>query len=110
MIYKLLLLSFLFLVLLASSIQARSPWLGQDKVMHFLTSAYLTYWNYGLYHDVMDNSQESSLIVSVSVTAFLGTGKELSDKHLKKTRFSWHDMAYNGAGIIFGVYLIKNMR
>ena len=109
---KLKVLSLLLLILIISitSLQANSPWLGRDKAMHFLTSAYLTYWNYGWSHDVMEQSENSSLFFSISLTSFLGFGKEFSDQHIKKTGWSWQDMAYNGAGIVFGLVLVKNLR
>lgn len=105
-----LVLIILLSFILISVLNARSPWLGKDKAMHFLTSAYLTYWNYGIFHDILDESEDRSMFFSISLTTFLGTSKELSDKYIKRTRFSWYDMAYNGAGIVFGVFLIKNLR
>ncbi len=107
---KVMLLIITLSLLIVSTLQARSPWLGKDKAMHFLTSAYLTYWSYGISHDILGETENRSLVLSVSLTTFLGAGKELSDKHIKKTRWSWYDMAYNGAGIVFGVILIKNLR
>ena len=103
---------FLLLILIISctSLQASSPWLGRDKAMHFLSSTYLTYWNYGINYDIIGHSENSSLFLSISLTTFLGFSKEFSDKHLKKTAWSWQDMAYNGAGIIFGIVLVKNLR
>lgn len=88
-------------------VQASSPWLGSDKPMHLIGSAYLVYWNYHLASEVFEYSHQNSLMFSVSLTSFLGTGKELSDKYIKKTRFSWHDMAYNAAGIAIGVLIIE---
>ncbi len=107
---KVFFLIILMLFFLASCLQARSPWLGRDKAMHFLASAYLTYWNYGFSRDILNETEDKSLVVSISLTSFLGFSKELSDKHIKRTRFSWHDMAYNGAGILFGIFLIKNIQ
>ena len=105
----------IFLVLivtlaLCSVLNARSEWLGRDKPMHFVTSAFMTYWSYGMSRDILDQSENNSLIISVSLTSMLGAGKELSDKHIKRTRWSWHDMAYNGAGILFGVLMIYTLR
>ncbi len=110
MIGKITLLTIMLCLISISCLQASSPWLGRDKAMHFLTSAYLTYWNHGLYNDIFEGSDDISLVFAVSLTSFAGTGKEISDRYVKKTKFSWHDMAYNAAGIVFGVLLIKNLK
>lgn len=107
---KSLLILILILIAFSCSLQARSPWLGQDKAMHFLTSAFLTYWSYGIFDDVLNEPESRSLGYSISLTAFLGISKELSDKYIKETRFSWYDMAWNGAGIVLGIILINNLR
>ncbi|MBW6516692.1 MAG: hypothetical protein K0B81_08795 [Candidatus Cloacimonetes bacterium] len=110
MLIKSLLLLLLIAIFFTASLQARSEWLGKDKAMHFMTSAFLTYWNYGFSNDILNQSENNSYLYSISLTTFLGFSKEFSDKHIKKTRWSWHDMAYNGAGIVFGIILIKNLR
>ena len=107
---KMLITFVVIIFILSTPLLAKSPWLGQDKAMHFLTSAYLTYWNYGLSRDIIQRSDDSSIVFAVSLTTLLGTGKECSDKFIKRTKFSWHDMAYNTAGVLFGVYIIKNVR
>ncbi len=97
-------------ILLIASLQAKSKWLGEDKVMHFTGSAFLTYWNYGVSNDIMEFSSDKSVYFAVSFSLALGTVKEYSDKKLKKTGFSWHDLIYDTAGIITGIVLINNLR
>lgn len=96
--------------MLIASLQAKSKWIGEDKVLHFTGSAFLTYWNYGMSKDILGCSSEKSVYFAVSFTLLLGTAKEYSDKKLKDTGFSWHDMAYDAAGIIAGLVLINNLR
>lgn len=110
MFWKSLVIIILLSVVFCTTLDARSEWLGRDKGMHFVTSAYLTFWTHGMSNDIFENSENQSLIISVSLTSMLGAGKELSDKYIKKTRWSWPDMVYNGAGILFGVFLIKALR
>ena len=100
----------IIIILLVVSLQAKSKWLGGDKVMHFTGSAFLTYWNYGMSEDILENSSEGSIYFAVSFTLALGTAKEYSDKKLKSTGFSWHDIAYDAAGVIAGLVLINNLR
>lgn len=86
----------------------KSNWLGKDKVMHFSGSAFLTVWNYGLYHKCLSNKKDQSLVLSVSITSFMGLGKECTDLHWKKSGWSWYDLVYDFAGIGFGCILINN--
>ncbi len=100
----------IIIILLAASLPAKSKWLGEDKVLHFTGSAFLTYWNYGINKDILDHSHKESIYFAVSFTLALGTAKEYSDKKLKKTDFSWQDLAYDTAGVIVGIVLINNLR
>ena len=100
----------IFLILVVSSVSAKSKWLGKDKVLHFTGSAFLTYWNCGMSEDIIDQSPQTSRYFAVSFTLALGTAKEYSDKRLKDTGFSWHDLAYDAAGIVVGLVLINNLR
>ncbi len=95
---------------MAASLPAKSKLLGEDKVLHFTGSAFLTYWNYGMNKDILEHSHKKSIYFAASITLALGTGKEYSDKKLKKTGFSWHDLAYDTAGVIVGIVLINNLR
>ena len=85
-------------------------WGGKDKVMHCVGSTFLTYWNYNFSRDILGQSHSESLIISISFTTVLGFAKESSDKHLKTTGFSWHDIAYDLAGIGLGMIIINNTR
>jgi len=89
---------------------AKNPWLGQDKAAHFTCSTFLTYWNYGVAYDILGNNRPNSLLISVNLTAMLGIAKEYSDKKITKTGWSWHDLAYDLAGIACGLVLINNLR
>ncbi len=100
----------ILIILLAVSLPAKSKWLGEDKVLHFTGSAFLTYWNYGMNKDILGHSSKESVYFAVSFTLALGTAKEYSDKKLKKTGFNWYDLAYDTAGVIAGIVLINNLR
>jgi len=95
---------------MVSSLPAKSKWLGKDKVLHFTGSAILTYWNYGISKDILEQSPAKSTYFAASFTLALGTAKEYSDNKLKDTGFSWHDLAYDAAGIVVGLVLINNLR
>ena len=98
------------LVLLISCLPAENPWLGRDKVAHFTTSAFLTYWNFGMSRDILQVNKNNSLIFSVNITALMGISKEISDKYIVKSEWSWHDIAYDTAGILAGLIIINNVK
>jgi len=104
----------LIILLLSSLLLADSPfdkkteWLGKDKIMHFSGSAFLTVWNYGLFHDCLSNSKDNSLLISFSITSFMGICKEYSDLKLTTSGWSWYDLFYDFAGIGFGFILQNN--
>jgi putative lipoprotein len=106
---KLVFLIFLIFILICS-LQADSKWLGKDKALHFTGSAFITYWNYGVSKDIMNNTKDESIYFAVSFTALLGAGKEFGDKKTKRTNWGWQDITYNIVGIAFGIFLINNMR
>ncbi len=97
-------------VLLISCLPAENPWLGRDKVAHFTTSAFLTYWNFGMSRDILQSDRNNSLILAVNFTALMGVSKEISDKYIAETEWSWQDIAYDIAGIFAGLILINNLR
>ncbi|MCF7858441.1 MAG: hypothetical protein K9N07_03840 [Candidatus Cloacimonetes bacterium] len=100
----------LILVLLSISLAAKSKWTGEDKVLHYTGSAFLTYWNYGVCKDILDQSSGNSTYFAVTFSLALGTAKEVTDNKFKNTGFSWQDLVYDTAGIITGIILINNLR
>lgn len=96
-------------ILLALVLPAQASWTGRDKVAHFLGSAYLCYWQQGMWQDAADLQHRESITLAVSFTGILGAGKELSDKHLGTTGWSWEDLVYDCAGIAAGLILINNL-
>jgi putative lipoprotein len=95
------------IIFLVGNLMAENPWLGKDKVAHFAASTFFTCWSYGLSRDFMESGKHSSYVFSVGFTAFLGCCKEFSDKNILKTKWSWHDIAYDVAGIAAGLILIS---
>ncbi len=100
----------LIILFFVSALSAKSDWITKDKFMHFGASAFITYWNYGVSKDIINNSHKNSLYISVSFTTFLGATKETNDKLIKKTSWNWKDFIYDVAGISFGLVMINNLR
>jgi uncharacterized protein YfiM (DUF2279 family) len=100
----------LIFLIIFTQILSTTPIIQQDHVLHFAGSAFLTYWSYEFSGDVFHFSHKKSLFYSVNLTALLGIGKETSDKHIKKTKFSWKDVSANALGIVAGVIIIQQAR
>ncbi|MCB5231352.1 MAG: hypothetical protein WCX83_00990 [Candidatus Cloacimonas sp.] len=110
-IYKVAIVLTLFFALgVGNKMYACGKYFSKDKIAHMAISTTLTYWNYEWSREALKQNDTNSVIYSVSITALIGTGKEVSDKYVKKTKFSWPDMIYNGAGIALGIVIAKNMR
>jgi uncharacterized protein YfiM (DUF2279 family) len=79
----------------------RDPWLGEDKVYHFLTSSVI---GAAATKIAVNNNAApcDAVFIGISTTFVIGSGKEWYDKTVKKTFFSWKDMAWNIAGGTLG--------
>lgn len=106
---KQMILIILFVILI-SSLPARNPWLGRDKIAHFTASTFLTYWSFGVSNDFLQQNKLNSVILSANFSALLGVAKESSDKYLLRSDWSWQDIAYDIAGILAGLVLVNNLR
>lgn len=73
-------------------------WFGADKAKHFATSAALA----AAFVDTSNNRDCENVIVSVSAVLVIGTGKEIYDKNIKRTYFSYKDMIWNFLGSSLG--------
>ena len=82
------------------------PWLGRDKLLHFVGSAVVQGAAYSLFHrDARYTvaAQRASL-----VTVAVGVGKELYDlRHPSRHRASWRDLAWDGAGGVAATVVAK---
>jgi uncharacterized protein YfiM (DUF2279 family) len=92
-------------LVLAKPIQPVSDrWFSQDKFLHFYFSATIAGLGYHVYADQMKRDEGSGKVISVSLTALIGLGKEIYDQK-KKNQFSWKDLAWDGLGIAVGYLL-----
>ena len=48
-----------------------------------------------------------AVLIGISTTFVIGSGKEWYDKKVKKTLFSWKDMAWNIAGGTLGSFAVS---
>jgi uncharacterized protein YfiM (DUF2279 family) len=87
---------------------ASDKWFAQDKLLHFYFSATIAGLSYHVYADQMKRDGDRGKIISVSLTALIGLGKELYDKK-KKNQFSWKDLAWDGLGLAAGYLLFVQL-
>ena len=79
--------------------------LDEDKVDHFLASAYIAVFTYYVLKDQSSLSDESALVAAAGLSFSIGLGKELYDKKSGKGRASCKDIAANLCGIAAGILL-----
>ncbi len=78
-------------------------WIAQDKFLHFYFCASIVGLSYYTLVNRLHQEENQSRIFSVSLTAFVGLGKEFYDKK-KKGHFSWKDLCWDGAGLTVGYF------
>lgn len=82
----------------------KDEWFSSDKFLHFSVSMNLVGLTYHVHHRQLGRDEDEGRVLSVSLTALAGLGKEIYDKK-RKGNFSWKDLIYDAAGIGAG-YLI----
>jgi uncharacterized protein YfiM (DUF2279 family) len=83
--------------------QERDSWLGQDKLKHFFVAGYSYTVSFaGLQAAGASRKQQQS-------GAAGSVGKEVLDRR-RGSRFSYRDLAWDGAGIILASVLMNNVR
>jgi uncharacterized protein YfiM (DUF2279 family) len=79
-------------------------WFAQDKFLHFSACAAITGLTYHFYVNRLNRGEDRGKVYAISLTCFVGIGKELYDKK-RKGRFSWKDLCWDGLGLAAGYFL-----
>lgn len=84
-----------------TSLNKHDSWLGEDKVYHLLTASAI---GAASTKAAVNNGVApcDAVLIGISASITIGAGKELYDKNIKKTFFSWKDMFWNFAGGALG--------
>lgn len=79
----------------------KDDWYGIDKLAHFSVSAAIAagVTNYKERHG---SSGCAAARMGFAITLSIGAGKELYDKKIKKTFWSWEDMTWDAIGATVG--------
>jgi uncharacterized protein YfiM (DUF2279 family) len=84
----------------------RDFWLGRDKFFHWGASAVLAVSAYGVYHFIGRLSDNESMALASTATLTIGLAKEDFDTYVKKSFFSYKDLAADGVGIVTGLLFV----
>jgi uncharacterized protein YfiM (DUF2279 family) len=89
--------------------QNEDPWFAMDKFLHVAASASITGLSYHVYHCQYHNPLDRSVYFSLSLAGASGIGKELYDIRIRKTHWSWKDIAADGVGMAIGYLLFIHL-
>jgi len=95
-------------VMVQPMVPVSDQWFSRDKFLHFYFSATIAGLSFHVYTDQMKRNETQGRVISVSLTALIGLGKELYDKK-KKNQFSWKDLAWDGLGLAAGYLLFVQL-
>lgn len=83
--------------------RADDPWFGPDKAKHFVAGALMGAGGtaVALHNDADD---PEAVLVGVGFAITVGAGKEWVDRNVRKTFWSWKDLAWDLAGAAAGAF------
>ena len=87
----------LFLLGCATVNHPDDNWFARDKAYHFAAASAI-----GAGATFMAGSEDAAPVIGVGVAMSFGAGKELYDREVKKTYWSWKDLAWDLAGAVAG--------
>lgn len=77
------------------------PWLSQDKFLHLAASGSIAAGTARLAR-TEGLSRSEARGSAIFITLSIGAGKEAYDQEVKRTFWSWRDMAWNALGAVLG--------
>ena len=85
------------------------PWLGMDKVHHFITSAFLSGVGYYFLHDEQARSNNFSQRGGFGFSISLGLAKEVRDGFKPQNAFSVKDLIADILGTLAGIVMVSDL-
>ncbi len=84
-------------------------WLGRDKAQHVVAAGALSAacTAVAAHHGASDGA---AMAWAVPITLCVGAGKEVYDRNVKHTKWSWRDMTWNLVGAAAGGLLVLQVR
>ena len=85
---------------LLTSKHKKDPWIGIDKVQHFLYSIFISFGSQYILVNKLNMIEKKAVILSSSLSFIAGYSKEVLDKKSSQNFFSKKDMVANTLGIL----------
>lgn len=97
-------------VVLVTGCATASPqndsWFGRDKAKHFLTAGLIS-GAAAVIADKQGGDSQESFYFAFGTTISLGAGKEVYDLKIRKTGWSWKDLAWDALGALTGYGIVQ---
>ena len=90
-------ISLLFLTGCATVNHPDDQWFARDKAYHFVAASVI-----GAGATLAVGDGDAAPVIGVGVAMSFGAGKELYDRDVKKSYWSWKDLAWDCAGAVAG--------
>ena len=91
---------------LLTSKYKKDPWIGIDKVQHFLYSIFISFGTQYILVNKLNMIEKKAVILSSSLSFIAGYSKEVLDKKSSQNFFSKKDMVANTLGILCATLII----
>ncbi len=91
----------------ATASPQNDSWFGRDKVKHFLAASVIS----GAASAIADKQgmdNDGSFYFAFGLTLSLGAGKEAYDMKIRKTGWSWKDLAWDTLGALAGYGIVQS--
>lgn len=84
----------------------KDPWVGIDKVQHFMYSLFVSFGAQYILVNKFNIVEKKAVPISSSLSFIAGYSKEVLDKKSSKNFFSKRDMVANSLGILCATLII----
>ena len=91
---------------LLTSTYKKDPWIGIDKVQHFMYSLFISFGAQYILVNKFNMLEKKAVPLSSSLSFIAGYSKEVFDKKSSQNFFSKKDMFANSLGILCAILII----
>ncbi len=89
----------------ATASPQNDSWFGRDKAKHFLAASVIS-GTAAAIADKQGMNNDKSFYFAFGITLSLGAGKEAYDLKIRKTSWSWKDLAWDAVGALAGYGIV----
>ena len=91
---------------LLTSTNKKDPWIGIDKVQHFMYSLFISFGTQYILVNKFNMIEKKAVPLSNTISFIAGYSKEVLDKKSSQNFFSKKDMVANSLGILCATLII----